>query len=140
MHALGHRVRRQDELVTGWRAEQRAIVAQAESAGKALGKGREVALDDRLLAGDRPLLLRHRREPAGSARTRARAAGAMRSRMPLTTFGSSSSKKAWATLMYSLMTTRAGTSARSRSSKEPARRIARRIESTRTSRQPVASC
>ena len=55
----------------------------------------------------------------------------------MTTFGSSSAKKALATSTYSLIATRAGTSSRSISSSTPARRIARRMLSTRTSRQPT---
>ncbi len=51
--------------------------------------------------------------------------------------GSSPSKKAWATSMYSLITTRGGTSLRSMSSKAAARRMARTIESMRVSRQPL---
>ena len=42
--------------------------------------------------------------------------------------------------MYSLITTRAGTSGNAINSKVAARRIARTIESMRARRQPVASC
>src|SRR5262249_54946656 len=71
---------------------------------------------------------------SGSAPGRSLRASA--SSTPLTTPGSSPAKKAWATLTYSLMMTRGGTSVSSFSSKAPARRIARRIASTRTRRQP----
>ena len=77
------------------------------------GKRREIAGDELELAKVFPLdaldAVNHRCVPS-AANSCGRALCPSRSRMPFTTFGSSSAKKAWAMSTYSEMTTRAGTS------------------------------
>ena len=51
MHALGDRVGLEDKLGAGLWRQQRAVVLEAEGAGKAGRQRRQEALDDGLLAG-----------------------------------------------------------------------------------------
>ena len=147
MHALGDRIGLEHELGAGLGREQRAVVLEPEGARRsprASGARKpwmmasSPASCSRCPALVSPLHLEPLRRASGKAgegslparsgsSPGAQLAGELSS-TPLTTFGSSPSKKACATSTYSLMTTRAGTSVRSISSKAPARRMARRIE------------
>src|SRR5271170_2114590 len=125
MYAGDDRVRGHDQPAPGPAVDQGGVVEQPEPARA--GKRREIAPDALKLA----------QRLAGGARchrcyiSAARKERPSRSSTPLARPGSLPIKKAWAIAMYSLIETRAGTSARCTNSQAPARRIARNTASSR---------